>query len=464
MPQNSVKEIVSQARLAQAQFEKASQEIVDELIVALAWEIIKPETNYSLSKQAVECTGLGNLEDKIKKNNRKTLGLLRDLKNVPSCGVIKDLPEKGLVEIARPVGIVGAITPSTNPIATPLNKTINAIKGRNAIIIAPSPKGDEICVRIISLLQNILLNLGLPKNLIQKLPSPASKSATLKLMELVDLTIVTGSQNNVRASYRSGTPAIGVGIGNVSTIIDETADLTSSAKKIISSKAFDNATSCSSENSVIILDDVYDKMIKTFKNEGGMMLTRQESEILQNELWIDGRLNEDLIAKSAPEIAKKIGIERPEINKIKILLVEEIGIGIEYPFSGEKLCPVLTVYKAKNFEDACEIINNIYEFQGKGHSVGLHSFNEKRPLEMALNLPACRVIVNQAHCFATGGSFDNGLPFSLSMGCGTWGGNSIDENLNYLHYLNIVRIVKPISSNEPSLDEIFSDYWKKYGR
>jgi sulfoacetaldehyde dehydrogenase len=392
------------------------------------------------------------------------LGLLRDLKHAPSCGIVSKLPELGLVEIARPVGVVGAVTPSTNPIATPLNKTLNAIKGRNAIILSPSPKGDDVCQRVVDLLQDVLRSLGHPENLIQKLPTPVSKEATHELMQLVDLIVVTGSQNNVRASYRSGTPAIGVGAGNVSTLIDETADLVSAAKNIVASKSFDNATSCSSENSVVIVDEVYEKAVAALENEGATMLSAEETQNLQNALWIQGRLNPNLIAKSASDIAKAAGLERPEISKLKVLMVEETGTGSEHPFSGEKLCPVLTVYRAASFEDACRQIEKIYDFQGKGHSVGLHSQDESRPLKMGMNLPACRVIVNQTHCFATGGSFDNGLPFSLSMGCGTWGGNSISENLNYRHYLNIVRIVSPIPPVEPSIEEIFGEYWSRYGR
>jgi sulfoacetaldehyde dehydrogenase len=464
MPQITIETVVSQARTAQAQFETASQEVVDELIVGLAWAILEPETNRSLAEQAVFETGLGNVEDKMIKNHRKTLGLLRDLKNAVSCGIIKELPEQGLVEIARPVGVVGAVTPSTNPIATPLNKTLNALKGRNSIILAPSPKGEAVCQRVVDLLQNVLRHLGHPENLIQKLPTPVSKEATHELMQLVDLIVVTGSQNNVRASYSSGTPAIGVGAGNVSALIDETADLVSAAKKIAASKSFDNATSCSSENSVVIVDEVYEKAVAALENAGGTMLSPEETQNLQNALWTQGRLNQDLIAKSAPEIARATGLQRPEINKLKMLMVEETGTGREYPFSGEKLCPVLTVYRAANFEDACQQVEEIYDFQGKGHSVGLHSQDESRPLKMGLNLPACRVIVNQAHCFATGGSFDNGLPFSLSMGCGSWGNNSISENLNYRHYLNIVRIVHPIPPAEPSVEEIFGDYWAKHGR
>ena len=464
MPSSSVEIVVAQARAAQVQFESASQAAVDELIIGLAWAILEPETNRSLAEQAVRDTGLGDVEDKITKNHRKTLGLLRDLRNAPSVGVIRELPEQGLVEIARPVGVVGAITPSTNPIATPLNKTLNAVKGRNAIILSPSPKGNAICERVVDLLQGVLRQHRHPENLIQKMPSLVSFEATHELMQQADLLVVTGAQINVRTAYRSGTPAIGVGAGNVSVVIDETADLAAAARKVTASKTFDNATSCSSENSVVIVDAVYDAAIAALEAEGGVLLNPEEIQTLRDNLWMREELNPDLIAKSASEIAEAVGLQRPGMAQARMLMVEETGTGREYPFSGEKLSPVLTVYRAADFEAACRQVREIYEFQGKGHSVGLHSQDESRPLEMGLNLPACRVIVNQAHCFATGGSFDNGMPFSLSMGCGTWGGNSISDNLNYRHYLNIVRIVRPIAPVEPSVDEIFGAYWAKHGR
>tara|TARA_Y100000996_G_scaffold294609_1_gene233128 strand:+ start:22 stop:1416 length:1395 start_codon:yes stop_codon:yes gene_type:complete len=460
----SMETIIEQAKSAQTEFEKAEQEVVDELITGLAWALINPETNLSLSNQAVKDTGLGNSADKFNKNYRKTLGLLRDLKNAPSVGVIKEIPQKGLVEIARPVGIIGALTPSTNPIATPLNNTLNAIKGRNAIILAPSPKGEAVCELIVEILQRVLVQLGHPKYLIQKIPSPVSKDLTNKLMEFVDMVVVTGSQKNVSSAYRSGTPAIGVGAGNVAVIIDETAEMTSTAKKIVTSKTFDNATSCSSENSLVIVDEVYENALKALQEEGGVLLNRIETQKLRDNLWIQGKLNPHLIAKSACDIAKLVGLQRPEMKQAKMLMVEENGTGHEHPFSGEKLSPVLTLYRADNFETACQRIIELYEFQGKGHSVGIHSKNEKRPLEMGLKLPACRVIVNQPHCLATGGSFGNGMPFSLSMGCGTWGKNSISDNLNYRHFLNIVRVVHPLNPIEPSEEEIFGDFWKKHGR
>ena len=214
----------------------------------------------------------------------------------------------------------------------------------------------------------------------------------------------------------------------------------------------------------MILDEVYENAVEALEKEGGFLLDREETQELRDNLWIQGKLNPHLIAKSACDIAKLVGLQRPEMKQAKMLMVEENGTGHEHPFSGEKLSPVLTLYRADNFETACQRIIELYEFQGKGHSVGIHSKSEKRPLEMGLKLPACRVIVNQPHCLATGGSFGNGMPFSLSMGCGTWGKNSISDNLNYRHFLNIVRVVHPLNPIEPSEEEIFGDFWKKHGR
>ena len=229
---------------------------------------------------------------------------------------------------------------------------------------------------------------------------------------------------------------------NVTSIIDETADLSSAVKKIKASKTFDNATSCSSENNLIILEEVYDQTIKLMTEEKAILLNKEEKIKLQNSLWIDGKLNRNIIAKSANVIIKEIDLKKDD--NFDFILVEESGVGKEYPFSGEKLSPILTVYKAKDFNEAKIISNKILHYQGIGHSIGIHSKKEDRILELGLELPVCRVIVNQAHTFATGGSFNNGLPFSLSMGCGTWQKNTIDNNLNYKHFLNITKISKPI--------------------
>lgn len=465
-PTQSSKEIsniVLRARAAQEIYTDYSQERVDQVVTALGWAIINPVNNTELAKMAVADTGLGNVEDKITKNRRKTLGLLRDLKGVKSVGVVAEYPERGIVEIARPVGVVGAIVPSTNPAATPANKTINALKGRNAMILAPSPKGANSCDRLVELMQIELERIGAPRDLVQRLPSPISKAGTLQLMQEVDLVVATGSQNNVRAAYSCGTPAVGVGAGNVVSIVDESANLAAAAEKIVISKSFDNATSCSSENNLVIIDAVYEQTIQALADHGAVMLDSADRKKLGSLLWLDGRLNQDLIAKKAHEIAELCELKTTGVESTRVLLVEATGIGQQHPFSGEKLSPVLTVYRATTFDNAVDTANQIMEYQGKGHSISIHTTLDQRAMFLGLNLPICRVIVNQIHCYATGGSFDNGLPFSLSMGCGTWGKNSISDNMNYKHYLNTTRIVRAIKPQEPSLADLFSDYWQEQG-
>ena len=457
-----IEQLVSDARDAQEIINHYSQEQVDELILAVAWEVIQPENNQELSEMAVSQTGLGNVEDKKRKNRRKTIGLLRDLKDVKTVGIIDENVQTGIIEIARPVGVIGAIVPSTNPIATPLNKVINALKCRNAIILAPSPKGAKVCSRVVELIQIALVRIGAPKNIVQSLPEPISKEDTNELSNLVDLIVATGSQNNIQRALQSGTPTLGVGVGNVPSIIDESANLNDASHKIMTSKTFDNATSCSSENSIIVHEKVYDSMISRLIEEGGSLLNGDEKLKLQGTMWNDkGVINRDVIAKRAAEIAKLSGLSGKHLDS-KFLMVEEQYIGSSYPFSMEKLSPVLTVYKATDFDHAINIATEILNNQGKGHSCSIHSQNEDNILKLGQELPVCRIIVNQAHCFATGGNFDNGLPFSLSMGCGTWGNNVTDENLNYKHYLNTTKIVKTIKNNEPSEKDIFSSYWKKY--
>lgn len=459
----TVAALVARARAAQAEYEQYDQKQVDEVVTAVAWALVHPERNHRLSEQAVETTGLGNVEDKITKNRRKTMGLLRDLQQAKSVGVIQELPELGLVEIARPVGVVGAVVPSTNPAATPTNKTINALKGRNAIILAPSPKGQAVCTLLLEFMHAELDRVGAPRDLVQQLPTPVSKATTYELMNQVDLVVVTGSQNNVRSAYSSGTPAIGVGAGNVPVIIDESADLEDAAQKITASKTFDNATSCSSENSLVILDAVYESAIAALERSGGVMLTADEKRQLEEAMWIDGSLSRHIIARKAPEIAQIAGLKRPELQSATFFMVEEQHVGQDYPFSGEKLSPVLAVYRAKDFETAFEQTHRLLDHQGKGHSCGIHTDDDAHVRRLGLEMPVCRVIVNQAHAFANGGNFDNGLPFSLSMGCGTWGKNSISDNLNYRHYLNTTRISRTIEPNEPTTEDLFGIYLNKYG-
>jgi sulfoacetaldehyde dehydrogenase len=458
--------LVERARAAQRIADDYDQARIDELVAAAGWAIMEPARNRELAELAVADTGIGSVDDKIRKNHRKTLGLLRDLAGAKSVGVISEDAARGLIEIARPVGVVCAITPSTNPAATPANKIINALKGRNAVIVAPSPKGWSTAAKLLEYMHAQFHRIGAPRDLVQLLPSPVNKQSTAALMRQCDLVVVTGSGANVRAAYTCGTPAFGVGAGNVAGIVDETADVEAAADRILRSKTFDNATSCSSENSLVVLDAVRAPLLAALSARGAVLLDADQKAKLQALMWPDGKLSPAVIGQSAARIAERAGLGGLP-TELRVLMVDEDaqnGFGEAHPFSGEKLSPVLTLYTARDFEDAKRIVGRIYAFQGAGHSVGLHGTLAERALDLGLHLPVSRVIVNQAHCIATGGSFDNGLPFSLSMGCGTWGKNNFSDNMNYRHYLNITRISRPIAERVPTEEEVFGALFARYGR
>ncbi|MGB0844008.1 MAG: acylating sulfoacetaldehyde dehydrogenase [Alphaproteobacteria bacterium] len=453
--------LIARARVAQAKFEQgANQDRYDKAALAAAWALMEPARNNELATMAVEMTGLGNVKDKITKNHRKTLGLLRDIKHAKTQGIISDDTKSGITEIARPMGVIGAVVPSTNPVATPTNNVVNALKCGNAIILSPSPAGVQVCERLLGYIHAEFDKLGLDRDLVMMVPAPSSKVKIQRLMEKTDLLVVTGSQDNVRRAYSAGTPAVGVGAGNVAVIIDETADLKAAAVKITASKTFDNATSCSSENALVVVDAIYDAFMIELHACGGRMLDAKQASKLKSELFQNGKLNRHIIARDIDQVISVSGIQVDEAETAKFLMIEGAGIGRDYPESGEKLALVLTIYRASDYGDAKNTVTEIVSYLGAGHSVGIHTGEDQRAVEIGQELPTCRVIVNQAHCFATGGAFNNGMPFSLSMGCGSWGGNSIDDNLNYKHFFNTTKVVREIPPVEPSLDDIFGDYWQ----
>ena len=455
--------LVARARSAMAIFAGADQARVDEAVTALAWSIYEPARARELAALAVEDTGLGNVESKITKNQRKTFGCLRDLSRVKSVGVIEEIPEKGLVKYAKPVGVVAAVTPSTNPAATPVNKAMFAVKGRNAVIIAPSPAGLQTTTRTVDYMRAELEKIGLPADLVQVLPPPVNKALTQELMYAADLVVVTGSQNNVRRAYSSGTPAIGVGAGNVPVVIDETADFKDAAEKICASKIFDNATSCSSENSLIILDSVYDQAIEALKQAGGYLCSAEEKEKVRARLWVDGHLNRRVIAKDAAVLAEVFDLGEGAAEA-KFFMVEEGAVDPASKFADEKLSLVLTVYRAKDMDAVVDQLDAVLDVCGKGHSVGIHTATPEHATRLAEEIDVVRVLVNQAHTFGNGGGFNNGLNFTLSMGGGTWAGNSITDNLNYSNFINITYLVNTIPEDKPSEEALFGAYWDKYGR
>lgn len=461
MSDANIEAIVARAKAAQTRYEaNGSQERYDRAAQAVAWAIMEPTRNRELAQLAVQTTGLGNVPDKITKNHRKTLGLMRDIQDAATFGVIVDDAATGITTIARAKGVVAAIVPSTNPAATPANNIINALKCGNAIVIAPSPKGVSCAERLLEYVHAEFVKINEDPDLVQMLPAPGSKEKTQALMEACDMIVATGSQNNVHRAQTAGTPAVAVGAGNVTVIVDETADLAAAATKIRASKCFDNATSCSSENAVVVVDAIYADFVAAMAESGGAMVEDEAGIIAK--LWPDGHLNRSVIAQDADKMIAALELDVP--IGTDYIVVPTTGIGPDHPLSGEKLSRVLALYRAADFDSAVAVTRRIQEHQGAGHSVGLHTTDDRRASVLATAIPTSRVIVNQAHTFATGGAFTNGMPFSLSMGCGTWGGNSVNENVNYRHFMQSTKIVREIPSREPSLEDIFVDYWNTAGQ
>ena len=452
--QKYISELIERARKAQKIAEDFDQERVDHLITAIAWNIVKPGTIEEIARFAVEETQMGNYESKYAKLMTKLKGALRDMKGKKSMGIIEKDEEKGIIKIAKPVGVVGAVLPTTNPEATPVLKAMMAIKTRNAIVMSPHPRAKETNTYIVNIMRSVLKKYNAPEDLIIGVENPTLE-ITQELMRQCDLILATGGAGMVKSAYSSGKPAYGVGVGNAVVVVDETADIKDAANKIMRSKTFDYATSCSTENSLVIQESIYDDMIKALKEEGGYLLNEEEKAKLQSRMWINGVLNRDIVAQPAEKIAQVAGIDMPKDRKF--IMVEESGVGPDYPFSGEKLSVVVAIYKYKEFQEAIDKVNEITSYQGKGHSCGIHSTNDEHIRELALKTYTSRVMVRQPQCLANSGAWTNGMPMTLSLGCGTWGGNISSENITWKHLLNITWVSYPIPDTQPTDEELFGN-------
>lgn len=453
-----VSELIARAKKAQVILEQYSQEKVDELVTSIAWSAVKEENAKKIAQLAMEESELGNYESKYLKLQKKIRGALRDIKHVKSTGIIEKDEGKGIIKIAKPVGVLGAIIPCTNPEATPVIKAMFAIKGKNAVVFSPHPRTKKTNQFIVNIMRDTLNRCGAPEDLLITVENPTIEISN-QVMKQCDLIIATGGNAMVKAAYSSGKPAYGVGVGNAVVVIDETADLKDAAKKVMQSKTFDLASSCSSDNSLVIQEEIYDQFIEALKKEGGYFVNKEEKIELQSIMWNDGYLSRDIVAQPAQKIASLAGINIG--NDTKFIMVPETGIGKEFPFSGEKLSVVLTLYKYREFEEAVSIVNKITDYMGKGHSCGIHSFHEGHIQELSLKTRTSRVMVRQATCIGNSGSWDNGMPFSLTLGCGTWGGNISSENITWEHMVNKTWVSYPIQPVIPTDEELFGDIMKE---
>jgi len=455
--------VVARARAAQAAIAEYSQEQVDELCTAVAWGVSRTDRAEALAKLAVDEGGFGNYDDKVTKIRKRVLGVLSDMRSARTVGVVEEDPDRGLVKIAKPVGVVAALIPTTGPDATPPVKALFALKGRNAIVVAPHPRTTDTTAAVVGFMREACEQVGAPADLVQMLPAP-SIARTQELMRQVDLIVATGGASMVKAAYSSGTPAYGVGVGNAVHVVDETADLDDAAAAIAGAKTFDYATSCLADNAVVAEDSIYPHLLERLVAQGGYLCGPEQREALARRMWPDGAAipSPDVIAKPAGKIAELAGFTIP--GDRTFLLVEEDGVGHDHPFSGEKLSVVLALYRyAGGIESAVDLVNAITGYQGLGHTCGIHTDRDEHIDALALGTKTARVLVNQ-NLNEGAGSPRNGLPFTLSLSCGTWGGNITTENVNVRHFVNLTWVARPVAAHPVSEEELFAEFWQRHGR
>jgi acyl-CoA reductase-like NAD-dependent aldehyde dehydrogenase len=458
-----VSEIVHRARAAQAAIADYTQDQVDELVTALAWAVARKDRAEALARLAVDEGGFGNYSDKVIKINKRVLGVLADMRDVRTVGVVERDPERGLTKVAKPVGVVAALIPTTGPDATPPVKALFALKGRNAIVIAPHPRTKRSTAAVVEYMRGACEQVGAPPDLVQAIAEP-SIAHTQELMRQADLVVATGGAAMVRAAYSSGTPAYGVGVGNAVHVVDETADLDDAASAIAAAKTFDYATSCLADNALVVEAGVYDALVERLVAAGAHVCTADEKRRLQRVMWPDeGEIPTlDVIAKPASRLAELASITIPDDRTF--LVVEDDGAGPGHPFSGEKLSVVLAAYRyAGGIDQAVEIVNAITGYQGLGHTCGIHTQNDAHVEALAHGTKTARVLVNQ-NLNEGAGSGRNGLPFTLSLSCGTWGGNITTENVNARHFINLTWVSRPINARPVDEEELFARHWARHGR
>jgi len=444
-----IQELITRARVAQAAFELFSQEQVDAIVKGIGKYVY--DNAEVLARMAVDETGIGVYEDKILKNKGKARIIWNNLKDKKSRGIIGEDPEANLIFVAKPMGVVAAVTPVTNPVVTPMCNAMFAIKTGNAVIFAPHPKAEKLTELLAREFQNVVTANGGPGNLIQAVKNGTIET-TQELMKVVDVIVATGGAAMVKSAYSSGKPSFGVGAGNVPVIIDNDADLKDAAAKIVMGASFDNGIICSHEQFVLVPEEKYDQAVESFEATGKVWFTEDEKLVqrFRDVVFPEGRLNKDVVGRSCKDIGAMAGVEISET--VRIILLPAKGAGTDDVLAKEKLCPVVAILACKSFEEAVAKAKANLILEGAGHSAAVHSNNEANIRAAGLELPVSRLVVNQAASFTAGGSLTNGFAPTTTLGCGSWGGNSISENLDYKHLMNVSRIGKIIKDKKVPTD------------
>jgi sulfoacetaldehyde dehydrogenase len=447
-------DLLDNARRAMAVVADYDQPTVDRVCQAIAWATANMETSIRLANMSVDESGMGGREPT---RRGKVLGILRDALRQKSMGVIEEIPEKGIVKYAKPAGVICSLIPVTSPYITPIGIAIYAVKCKDAVIFSPHPSSRRTTFEVVRLMRAALKKLGVPEDLLQSVERPSIPLAN-ELMSICDLTIATGGPAMVKAAYSSGKPAYGVGAGNATMVIDETADIEEAARNTRISKTNDHGSGCSADGNLLIHGSIYDRFVAQLETEGGYLVNADEKRRLQQAYWdAEGRRTSDTIARAASEVAAKAGITiAPDKT---FFIVEESRIGKDSPYSTEKLGVVLAVFKYHGFDDALDKVRQIFETGGKGHSCGIYSFDDDHIHRLALAAPVSRIMVRQVQSRSNAGTFTNGMPMTSSMGCGTWGGNITNENISLKHYMNVTWVSRPIPEDKPSEEELFGEFF-----
>jgi sulfoacetaldehyde dehydrogenase len=451
-----VDELVARGRQALEAFGNATQEQVDRLCQAVAWAVANETTFTRLAHMGVEESGIGDPESRVGKRF-KVMGILRDVLRQKSIGVIDELPEKGIVKYAKPVGLIASLVPTTNPELTPPGVGLFAIKCRDAVIFSPHPRSKATTRETVDIMRRALEREGAPVDLIQCLERPSIPAAQY-LMTRADMVQATGGRDMVTAAYSSGTPAYGVGAGNSTMVIDETADVAEAARNTRISKTSDFGSGCSADGNLLVESTIYESLRDCLVAEGGHLASDEEAAMLRAVLWDDeGHRTPDTIAISAKALARKAGFEVAPDRRF--FVVEQTDIGKHNPFSSEKLGLVLSMFRYSGFDEALDKVRAVYEVGGKGHSCGIYSFDDAHVDQLARVAPVSRIMVRQPQSKANAGAFNNGMPMTSSLGCGTWGGNITSENIHLKHYMNVTWVSRPIAEDRPPEQELFGDFY-----
>lgn len=455
--QQTLQEMMSRARKAQAILENYDQEAIDDLCRAVAWEISNKRTFSRLVILGVEESRMGDPVTRMNKR-MKIWGILRDALRQKSVGIIEEIPEKGIVKYAKPVGVIASLVPTTNPELTPGGQAVYAIKARDAIIFAPHPRAKKTTWESVEVMRNALRREGAPEDLLQCIPNP-SLPLSQALMAAADLTIATGSLPMVKAAYSSGKPAYASGAGNATVIFDETADVKQACLNTMLSKTSDFGSGCSADGNLIVHESIYEQVKVELQAVGGYWANEKERDLLKAVIWDEnGKRLPETVAVSPQQLAKTAGFTVPE--DAKFIWVEGDGIGPEYPLCHEKLTTLLSLYKYEgSFDNAIKMALAILDVGGKGHSVGIFSYNNDHIHSLAMVAPVSRIMVRQPQSRSNAGSPTNGMPMTSSLGCGTWGNNIVSENISLKHYMNTTWVSFPIERDMPSPEELFGRFY-----